>query len=128
MLNGFENHTAPLSQKELETLLPGFLKGLSKRVGKSNAITSTQIIKGFEQRGIKISDVTVRKLINHICLNKLIKGLVATEKGYYITHNTQELLAYDKSLEGRENQIKLRRQVTRDYIRELSNSQQPKLL
>ena len=44
----------------------------------------------------------------------MIKGLIATSKGYYIAQSRQELEDYIKSLQGRENAVKeLRKNITK---------------
>lgn len=127
MLNGFENITQSLTSKELETLLPGFIAGLKKRVGKNNAITSTAIIKGFEQKGTKINGSTVRKIINHIRTHDLLPGLIASEKGYYISNDTNEIKEYVKSLAGRENEIRRVKETFINHLKRLENRSQQNL-
>lgn len=107
----FENETAPLSDYERETLLPEMVKLLSTKYGEYNAVTNSYIIaslKGafsvsFDSR---IGGARVRKLINHIRINGLIPGLMASSKGYYIASSAAELQTYEESLKNREDAIR----------------------
>ena len=106
MINGFELETEPLNERELNELLPAIVEGLLTKVGRQKAVTNKVIVAGLKQnRGIKISEARVRKIINHIRCNDLVPCLVATSEGYYIAETEQELLDYETSLEGRERAI-----------------------
>lgn len=106
MIKGFEDVTSPLSEYEEKTLLPVFIRGLITKVGKDNSITNSAIVKAMKQGGYKISDTRVRKIINHIRINGLVQGLIATSDGYYIATSEKELADYEESLLGRENAIR----------------------
>jgi len=106
MITGFEEFTEPLSEKEQTVFLPPILEGLRAKIGREKAVTNKAIMRGLLiNRGIKISEARVRKIINHIRCNDLVPCLVATSEGYYIAETEQELLDYEESLEGRENAI-----------------------
>ena len=83
---GFEEQTQPLTAWEQHNLLPVMLAGLRTKVGQDNAVTSGQIIKALkaEPFNFKVNGPRVRKVINYIRLNGLVRNLVATSKGYYI--------------------------------------------
>lgn len=105
MIKGFEEITAKLSEKEME-LVPIFVTRLSLRVSKANAVTSSQIIKGFKDtKGIDLSGARIRKIINYIRMNNLIPCLIATSEGYYVSTDKKELQEYCDSLIGREKAI-----------------------
>jgi len=106
MIKNFEDVTAPLSEYEEKTLVPVFIRGLITKVGKDNAITNGQIVTALKQAGYKISDTRVRKIINHIRINGLVQGVIATSDGYYIATSEQELMDYEESLLGRESAIR----------------------
>ncbi len=133
MLPGFEDITHDLTDYELKILLPMFLKGFEKKIGIENAITNRQILKGFQSRRdnegkpYEISDVRVRKIINHIRINHLVPGLVASSKGYYITNDPKELKRYIDSLDGREMQIRRVKQGMKEYLKKLINGNQTQL-
>lgn len=106
MITNFEFETQPLSEYEESILLPVFIVGLSKRVGVQSAIRNSQIVMQLKSKNYKVSDVRVRKIINHIRIQGLIQGLIATSDGYYIATSEAELEQYEESLLGRENAIR----------------------
>src|SRR5688572_13488001 len=125
MLAGFPDHTKRLTEKEINTLVPEFVRSFQKRIGKSNAVTSTEIIEGFKIRyNIEISDSTVRKIVNHIRNNNLLPGLVANSSGYYITHDPSEIKRYVESLQGRENAIRKVRESMINHLKHLQSRKQ----
>ena len=106
MIQGFELETEPLNEREQNELLPPIVAGLQTKIGRQKAVTNKAIVAGLLQnRGIRISEARVRKIINHIRCNDLVPCLVATSEGYYIAESEQELLDYETSLEGRERAI-----------------------
>jgi hypothetical protein len=128
VLTGFEKHTAPLTEKELSFLLPKFLAGFEKRIGKDNAVTSTAIVESFKNRfNYKLSDVTIRKIVNHIRNNNLLPGLVACSSGYYVTNNPREVEDYIKSLASRENEINRIKKGMIEYHKQLTGKVQTKI-
>ena len=107
MITGFEELTEPLTEKEETVFLPPILQGLRAKIGREMAVTNKSIIQGLRvNRGIKISEARVRKIINHIRCNDLVPCLIATSEGYYIAQTEQELLDYEESLAGREDAIR----------------------
>lgn len=106
MIKNFEEETKPLTEYEETILLPVFVSALSKRKGKDAAITNAQIVRSLQERKYKISDTRTRKIINHIRINGLVDGIIATSDGYYVATSEQELLDYEESLEGRESAIR----------------------
>ena len=118
MINGFEEQTEPLTEKEESIFLPPIVRGLRSKIGREMAVTNKAIVTGLKANlGIKISEARVRKIINHIRCNDLVPCLVATSEGYYIAANEQELLDYEGSLEGREDAIrKVRLSIHRQRI------------
>lgn len=106
-------------------MLPIIAGGLSKVIGKRNAISnkeiSEKILKKYE---VKLSDSGIRKIITHIRLNNLVPGLVANGDGYYVTTSIEELKRWDKSLEGREHALQALRKGVREYIKKLESKQQ----
>ena len=106
----FEEQTAPLTEWEKNTLLPLMVKGLKTKLGKDNAVTSKQIIASLSQplydMGGKLSGARIRKVINHIRLNGLVRNLVASSKGYYIENNSELRESYKQSLRDRISAIR----------------------
>ena len=89
MIQGFSEQTKPLTPYENEVILPLILQGFHSKVGK----------------GYKVDNARLRKIINHIRVNGMVIGLIATSEGYYIAETRKELEVYLKSLEGREGAI-----------------------
>lgn len=106
MLNGFSRETAPLSMDEMKwaRIIGRTLLG---KVGRSNAVTSTTIIKGMKNMfGCSIDGPRLRKIIHHLRITNAVPRLIATSDGYYIAETRQELQNHIDSLIGRENSIR----------------------
>ena len=105
MINGFDEETAPLTEKEA-SLLPFVIALLETHKGKEKAITSKTISYNIlVQKYEKVDGPRIRKIINHIRQNGLVSCLVATSSGYYVAENEQELIDYEESLNGRATAI-----------------------
>jgi len=105
MIKNFENETQPLTDYEINTLLPLIIRGLETKKGRVNAVTNKYIVSVLKGN-YNLNEVRVRKIINHIRTNDLIPGLIATSEGYFIAETEAELLEYEESLKGREDAIK----------------------
>ena len=95
MLKGFEKLTDELTDDELKKV-PSIVKGVGKRIGKENAVTSKIICDKMNLIGVRL-----RKIIHFIRINNLVSGLCSNSKGYYIAKNIQELEDNNKSLQQR---------------------------
>lgn len=126
MIKGFEDETQPLTEYEEATLLPVFVKGLVTKVGKENSITNKEIVAKLKPN-YKVNDTRVRKLINHIRINGLVSGLIATSDGYYIATSETELAEYEQSLLGRESAIRAVRLSIHKQRLQMFNHEQQKL-
>ena len=118
MLNGFEQHTAPLSVGEM-IYIPRLVDALSHAQGKDLAVTNNELRRLFG-----LDAPRVRKLINHIRKEGLVPCLIASNKGYYVAQSGKELRGYTESLRGRESAIravreKIERQGAERFGREL---------
>lgn len=116
MITGFSEQTKPLSIYESETLLPVIIQGLHSKIGKEKAITNQQICSALKKQGYKLDNARLRKIINHIRINNLVIGLIATSDGYYIAEDKSELVNYLESLKGRENAIRVVRQSLESQV------------
>ena len=114
MIELFEDITYELTEYE-KTLVPGFVAGLSKRIGKERAITSTEIIKKMPG----MTGPRVRKIINYCITNYLIKGLIGTSKGYYISQDISEIKEAINGLGHREAAIQTRRVRLEEYLKSI---------
>ncbi|RYD54886.1 MAG: hypothetical protein EOP56_18125 [Sphingobacteriales bacterium] len=100
MINGFEKETQPLTEAE-KKLLPLFIKGFYNRWGRENQVTNKQIQKGFAEKGYKVPDSRVRKIINFIRSECIIPDLMADNGGYYRTKDAAKLRTYIESMRQR---------------------------
>jgi len=100
MIQGFEQHTAELTPEE-RAILPKLISGLSKRIGKKQAITNKKMRDFLKTRGIELSDIRMRKLVNHIRIKGHVKLLCATSNGYYIARTDAEIKEYLEGLKQR---------------------------
>lgn len=100
MIDGFAYETDPLSAEEMK-LLPLFVKGFANKIGKGNAITNSQIRLAFLKKEVRVPDTRVRKIVNHIRTQGLVKNLCASGEGYFIAANAAELEEYIKALRQR---------------------------
>ena len=101
----FEPETSKLSEYEKDELMPVMVKCLQNKVGKENAVTNCYMVEKMQEHGYKISETRVRKIINYIRIHGLIEHLMASNKGYYITEDKNEMSNYIQSLIGREEAI-----------------------
>ena len=101
MINGFPEETKPLTDYEQNELLPIIVRGLSIAVGEGKAVTSMHICKRLKEKRYKIDPPRLRKVINHIRTQGIIKGLIATSKGYYIADDRSQIILYAESLQQR---------------------------
>ena len=97
-----EKTSSSLSKYDQNVLLPILMKGLEMKKGKENAVTGKGIVYGLRNAGLRIDERRVCRLINHMRTNDLVVGLMASNRGYYITSNEEELIDYEKNLMNRE--------------------------
>lgn len=105
MITNFSAETHELNKYESEVLLPIIVSGLKTKIGKEKAVTNKHICKALKDRGHKITDSRLRKIIHNIRANDTIPLLIATSRGYYIATDNQEIEDYIQSLEERANSI-----------------------
>lgn len=117
MIEGFEDITYDLTEGE-KKLVPSFVTSFSKYRGKNNAVTSKQIIAGFEKKGIKISGSRVRLIISYIRDAWLVPGLIASSKGYYITEDVEDMKRWCDSMSQREAKIGNLRRKGEEYLQQ----------
>ena len=106
MIKNFDEITYELTEFEEFELLPIMLKALSQKIGSGNVVSNKQMKKGLLNIcGIKVSDARIRKIIHHIRVKQLIKGLIANSKGYYVAESKEEIQTFVDSLQQRINSI-----------------------
>ena len=105
MINGFDIETQELNEYESQVLMPIIIKGLITKVGKDKAVTSGYICSKITEAGLKINPAKLRKIIHEIRITGAVANLIATNKGYYISKDKEELEKYIESLHQRESSI-----------------------
>lgn len=97
MITNFETTTSQLTKAEAKTI--PHIKRLLK---KGATVTSKEISAYvYERTGDNLEGTRVRKLINHMRINKLQKNILASNKGYYVSDNNKDIIRYKRSLKGR---------------------------
>ena len=66
MLINFEDLTEELNEYELGTLLPVFIAGMLKHIGRENAIKTDVICKILVATGYKVTPARIRKLVHFL--------------------------------------------------------------
>ena len=111
MIKGFEDYTYELTNYEKE-LVEKLIKGLSPKIGRNNAVTSTVICKSLNIVGPRL-----RKLINHIRITNQLAGLCSTSKGYFVAENLGEIDDYIISLKQRiKSQVEVLNSIERQTV------------
>ena len=111
MIKGFEEYTYELTNYEKE-LVEKLIKGLSPKIGRNNAVTSTVICKSLNIVGPRL-----RKLINHIRITNQLAGLCRTSKGYFVAENLGEIDDYIISLKQRiKSQVEVLNSIERQTV------------
>ena len=106
MITNFEEITHELTPKEVNIILPLVAECLQNAVGKDSALTNHKIaVKLRYENGIIISSPRIRKIIHEIRVNHIVRGLLATSKGYYISNDISEIQTYIASLIQRNNSV-----------------------
>lgn len=102
MITNFEQITTELNEEEMK-LLPILINGFRTH-SKQNPIKAPDIVNAMKKFG-KMSEVRLRKMVNHIRVNSLLP-LIATSSGYFITEDQEEIRNQIKSLNERAKSIK----------------------
>lgn len=97
MIKGFDKETAPLTNDEL-VLAKIVAQGLATKT-KRNPASSSYICDTLNEKypDIRLTDVRLRKIINHLRLNGM-PNICANGKGYYVSDDVRELQDYAVSL------------------------------
>ena len=128
MIPTFEEHTSPLTDYELNTLLPLMIQGFKKKIGVDNCVTNPEICKALKEKGYKISEPRVRKLVFYIRHNNLVPKLIASSKGYWIATNKEEiemwLSSVNAKIDALEETKRYAEQMLKDWNKTITYSQQ----
>ena len=105
MIINFEEYTHKLTERECKAV-PRVIQGLYNRKGKLYAIHGRKIAAILESEGFgKFSDVRVRKIINFLQVEGIIRNIVANSNGYYIATTQKDLDEYRLSIKQRADAI-----------------------
>ena len=111
MIKGFEDYTYELTNYEND-LVEKLIKGLSPKIGRNNAVTSTVICKSLNIVGPRL-----RKLINFIRITNQLPGLCSSSKGYFVAKNLGEIDDYIISLKQRiKSQVEVLNSIERQTV------------
>lgn len=97
--------TQPLTDYEEKVLVPVVARGLAAKRGRKNAVKNKYICERLTEKGYKIDEIRLRKVVNHIRIKGIVKCLIATSNGYYVAENRKQIDDYTASLKGREDSI-----------------------
>ena len=111
MVRGFENITAPLSERDKSEIVPCLVRLLEWRKGRACAIPNRELRAELRSRSYIISDAKLRALINYIRTEGLVPRLLANSDGYYVAGCVSECADYCDSLREREAAIRAVRQA-----------------
>ena len=92
---------APLNAYEENILMPEVVRCLGRHIGRDQAITNRKMCEALIDYGYEVSGIRMRKVISHIRRHKLIKCLVASNSGYHVTRDKEEMCSYIDSVQGR---------------------------
>ena len=100
MIKNFERDTCKLNDYEKDKILPAVVAVLKRCVGRANAITNKKIINLY-LADYPVNPARLRKVLHYIRTHHLVKGLIATGRGYFIAEQRKDFEDYIKSLDGR---------------------------
>lgn len=104
MIINWEKYTHELTDKE-KKIVPRVIQGIVKRVSKRMIITNAQMCEQLTKEGHKISGPRLRKILNFIRSESIIRNIVASSDGYYIATTQKDLDDYRESINARANAI-----------------------
>ena len=79
---------------------------LKKCKGREQALNNTQLQNIIASKtGWYFYQSEIRAIIHYIRINKNVKNLIASQKGYYVAKNKKELASYIESLKRRAGKI-----------------------
>jgi len=99
-------NSTKVTWEEKKLVVPLLIKRIRKAQKQKQEITNVHLCHSLaKHHGIKIQAATVRKLLHYIRVNHLMRNLIATSKGYFISKDPIKLINYVKSLQKRIREI-----------------------
>jgi len=128
MVKGFEEITAPLTEKEKNIFLPMVRRILVHRIGEDYAITNFGIRDICLANEVKISSAQVRKVVNILRRLGLPTGiLIAGRAGYWVETDEKKINNWLEGMEERVSIMASSISAVRRQKLELKNNVQLKL-
>jgi len=121
MIPTFEEHTQPLSDYEKNTLLPLLIKGFKTKVGVENSVTNPQICEALNNKGYKVSQPRVRKIVFYIRNKNMIPKLIASSKGYWIATNRSEVTSWLDSVNSKISALEQTKKYAENILSQWDN-------
>jgi carbamoylphosphate synthase small subunit len=101
-----KSRTMRFSANDRKHIIPVIVKLLKTAKGPKKAVNNYWIQRYiFSQTGVKVSGIHVRKMLHIIRTTGLVKCVVASQKGYYISNSSSEILTYLATLQKRIKEI-----------------------
>ena len=100
--NDFEEFTVEITEKDMPKV-NRVAEGLAKRVSKRMAMTNSRIRAYLKTEGLDIGDAEMRKIIQFIRQNNIVRRLCSSGKGYYVASTNEEWLEWLDSYRRRTN-------------------------
>jgi len=121
MITGFEEFTHDLTEYEKNVLLPLLISGTKNHQGKQDPIINKDAVIALKSKGYKITEARFRKLMHVIRVSGMVKGVIATSKGYYVATCRDDYMNYIQSLTERIRHISNLRNAITDQFNEKYN-------
>lgn len=102
MITNFEEETSPITIEEMK-VVDILVRCFSKRT-KDTPIKGGEVCQSMKNAGYDMTEARLRKMVNHIRSQAKIP-LIATSKGYYTSHDKDEISKQVKSLRDRSSAI-----------------------
>lgn len=115
MITNFEPETIELSDTE-QKIAKILAKKIKYNEGEEMAVSNPKIISFFKKAGFTISQPRIRKIVQYLRLNGIVKLLVGTNKGYFVAKDENEAASHIASLNQRIRSM----QTTRDAMKKQS--------
>ena len=103
MISGFEAETKALTPREMNAA--NCLSNFFDNMPTGLPIRSVKLIGYLKANGYIVNGGRLRKIINYIRINGLVKGLLASHEGYYKAQSIKQVLDYTEGLKGRAKAI-----------------------
>lgn len=105
MVTGFEEFTRPLTDYELQSVVPRVERILQTARGQARSLTNRKILESLRYYRVKSSEAGIRSVIHYLRVNGRVPRLIAGSSGYWIAESEEEVCTYIRSLKERASSI-----------------------